>query len=57
MKIQKFHQQIYGSANMDYFGPPKNVDGRPCVKNVRTQVKDQGQTMQKQGETHHQQCG
>ena len=24
MKIQKFHQQIHGPANIDYFGSPKS---------------------------------
>ena len=33
MKIQKFHQQVHGPANIDYFGSPKNVDSRPCEKN------------------------
>ena len=43
MKIQKFHQQIYGPANMDYFGSPKNVDSRPCKKNLKMHVKAPGQ--------------
>ena len=34
MKIQKFHPQIHGSANIDSFGPPKNVDSRPCEKSL-----------------------
>ena len=39
MKIQKFHQQVYGPANIDYFGSPKNVDSRPCEKNLKTHAK------------------
>jgi hypothetical protein len=57
MKIQKFHQQIHGPANIDYFGSPKNVDSRPCEKNLKMYVKAPGWAMQKWSETFHQQCG
>ena len=57
MKIQKFHQQVHGPANIDYFGSPKNVDSRPCEKNLKNHARAQGQATQKQGETFHQQCG
>ena len=56
MKIQKFHQQVHGPANIDYFGSPKNVDSRPCEKNLKTHAKAPGRTTQKRGETFHQQC-
>ena len=57
MKIQKFQQQVHGPANIDYFGSPKNVDSRPCEKNLKTHAKAPGQATQKWGETFHQQCG
>ena len=57
MKIQKYHQQIHGPANIDYFGSPKNVDGRPCEKNLKIHAKAPGQTTQKHGNTFHKQCG
>ena len=57
MKIQKFHQQIHGPANIDYFGSPKNVDNRPCEKNLKMHIKAPGWATQKQSETFHQQCG
>ena len=57
MKIQKFHLQIHGPANIDYFGSPKNVDGRPCEKNLKIHAKAPGQTTQKHGNTIHKQCG
>ena len=56
-RIQKFHQQVHGPANIDYFGSPKNVDSRPCEKNFETHAKAPGRATQKQGETFHQQCG
>ena len=57
MKIQKFHQQVHGPANIDYFGSPKNVDSRPCEKNLKTHAKAPGRATQKWGKTFHQQCG
>ena len=57
MKIQKFHQQVHGPANKDDFGSPKNVDSRPCEKNLKTCAKAPWQATQKRGETFHQQCG
>ena len=57
MKIQKFHQQIHGSANIDYFGFPKNDDGRPFVKNLKSHAKAPGQTTQKPGDKFHKQHG
>ena len=56
MKIQKFHQQVHGPANIDYFGSPKNVDSRPCEKNLKTHAKAPGWATQRWGETFHQQC-
>ena len=56
MKIQKYHQQIHGPANIDYFGSPKNVDGRPCEKNMKSHAKAPGRTTQKRGNTFHNQC-
>ena len=50
MKIQKFHQQVHGPANIEYFGSPKNVDSRPCEKNLKTHAKAPGQATQKWGE-------
>ena len=47
MKIQKFHQQIHGPMNIDYFGSPKNVDGRPCEKNLKYHAKAPGRSTQK----------
>ena len=57
MKKQTFHQQIHGPANIDYFGSPKNVDSRPCEKNLKMHVKAPGWATHKQSETFHQQCG
>jgi hypothetical protein len=57
MKIQMFHQQIHGHANIDYFGSPKYVDGRPFVKNFKSHAKAPQQTTQKHGDTIHKQYG
>jgi hypothetical protein len=56
MKIQKFHQQIHGPMNIDFFGSPKNVDGRPCEKNLKYHAKAPGRSTQKRMETFHKQC-
>jgi hypothetical protein len=57
MKIQKFHQEIHGPANIDYFGSPKNVDGRPCEKYMKSYAKAFGQTTQELRNTFQKQCG
>ena len=57
MKIQKFYQQIHGPTNIDYFGSPKNDDGRPCEKILKSHANAPGQTTQKLGNTFHKQCG
>ncbi len=56
MKIQKFLQQIHGPMNIDYFGSPKNVDGRPCKKNLKYHAKAPGRSTQKRMDTFHKQC-
>ena len=49
-KIKKFRQQIHGPMNVDYFGSPKNVDGRPCEKSLKYHAKAPGRSTPKEDE-------
>ena len=54
MKKQKFHQQIHGSANKDYFSSPNNVDSRLCKIFLKIHAKAPSWALQKQDEAFHQ---